>query len=140
MALLAACRACEAAGLTELNRIAAGFAALTEGRPPPPFDAPDRVWQALESDPRLPDRIVGRPIPPERPPFRPPARDGAHTPVPEPEQTPQTVGPAPAMKSPSPPARTPKPQRRRTRWRSRSGAPDPSLPVTVAAVRLWLRS
>ncbi|MFF3691276.1 hypothetical protein [Streptomyces sp. NPDC002187] len=122
VALLAARRACEAAGLTELDWIAAGLTALAQGRPlPPPFDDPARVWQALESDPRVPDRTVGRPIPSGRPPFQTPARDDAHTPMPKPEQTPQIVGPAAAeVKFPSTPG-PPTPQ------------PDEATPYTLTA-------
>jgi hypothetical protein len=69
VALLAARRACEAAGLADLDWIAAGLTALSEGRPlPPPLDDRDRAWQTLASDPRVPDRTVGRAVPPERPP------------------------------------------------------------------------
>ena len=84
VALLAARHACEAAGLAELDWIAAGLTALAEGRPlPPPFDDPDRVWLALDSDPRVPDRTVGHAVPPERPPFQPPVRDDTDAPMPE---------------------------------------------------------
>ncbi|MER6615660.1 hypothetical protein [Streptomyces xantholiticus] len=131
VALLAARHACEAAGLAELDWIAAGLTALVKGRPlPPPFDDPARVWQALESDPRVPDRTVGRPIPPGRPPFQAPSRDGAHRPMPNPEQTPQIVGPAAAeVKLPSPP-RPPTQQpdgATPDTLRVTIGAPDPSL-------------
>ncbi|WFB11289.1 hypothetical protein LRS74_32820 [Streptomyces sp. LX-29] len=92
VALLAARRACEAAGLAQLDWIAAGLSALAEGRPlPPPLDDPDRAWQALESDPRVPDRTVGEAIPPERAPFQPPVHDGAPAPMPAGEM-PQFVG------------------------------------------------
>ncbi|MEU2589097.1 hypothetical protein ABZ612_41195 [Streptomyces avermitilis] len=131
VALLAARHACEAAGLAELGWIAAALTALTEGRPlPSPFDDPDRVWQVLESDARVPGRTVGRPVPPEWPPFQPPARDGAHMPVPKPEQTPQIVGPAAAMKSPSPPGPPPTPRPAASTPYALTvtiGAPDPSL-------------
>ncbi|MET7454369.1 hypothetical protein ABZT03_21285 [Streptomyces sp. NPDC005574] len=67
VALLAARRACETAGLTELDWAAAALGALADGRPlPPPFDDRTRLWQTLASDPRLPDRTVGRAVPPER--------------------------------------------------------------------------
>ncbi|MEU9990986.1 hypothetical protein AB0E10_30160 [Streptomyces sp. NPDC048045] len=79
VAVLAARRACEAAGLAGLDWVAEGLTALAEARPLPPlFEDPDRVWHALETDPRVPDRTVGRAVPPERPPFHPPARDDAH--------------------------------------------------------------
>ncbi|MEU2855984.1 hypothetical protein [Streptomyces syringium] len=95
VALLAARRACEEAGLSDLEWIAAALTALADNRPlPPPFDDPECVWQTLASDTRVPDRTVGRAIPPERPPFQPPTLPGALTPVPQPQQTPQIVGPA----------------------------------------------
>ncbi|MFF4602604.1 hypothetical protein ACFY12_07595 [Streptomyces sp. NPDC001339] len=119
--LLAAGRACEAAGLTELDWIAAGLIALAEGRPlPPPLDDPDRAWQALESDPRVPDRTVGRAIPPERPAFQPPARDDAHVPIPQAGQAAWIVGSAAAAAvEPSSPPGAPMPQ------------PDGATPYTV---------
>ncbi|MFB6987115.1 hypothetical protein [Streptomyces sp. NPDC056304] len=94
VALLAARRACEAAGLTHLDRITAALTALAEGRPPPaPFDDPERVWQTLESDPRVPNRTVDRAVPPERAPFRPPETPGAS--APESQQAPYAAtGPA----------------------------------------------
>ncbi|MFG2402588.1 hypothetical protein [Streptomyces lydicus] len=105
VALLAARRACETAGLTDLDWIAAALLALAEGRPlGPPLDDPDRVWQALESDPRVPDRTVGRAVPPDRPPFQPSDRDDAHASMPQTEQTLWIVGPAAAaVEPPSPP-------------------------------------
>ncbi|MDT0612102.1 hypothetical protein [Streptomyces lancefieldiae] len=108
-ALLAARRACEAAGLTGLDWIVAGLTALAEGRPlPPPLDDPAQVWRALEADPRVPDRTVGQAVPPERPPFQPPARSDAHRPMPKPTALPRITGPAAALvKSPdraAPPA------------------------------------
>uniref|UniRef100_UPI000D1B4D3D hypothetical protein n=1 Tax=Streptomyces scabiei TaxID=1930 RepID=UPI000D1B4D3D len=73
VALLAARRACERAGLTGLDWIADALTALAAGRPlPPPFDDPDHLWRVLDSDPRVPNRTVGRAIPPERPPHPPP--------------------------------------------------------------------
>ncbi|MGY0065315.1 hypothetical protein ACWZEH_00325 [Streptomyces sp. QTS137] len=103
IALLAARRACEVAGLTELDWIAAGICALVEGRPlPPPLDDPAHTWRALASDPRVPDRTVGRAVPPKRPLFQPSARDDAHAPMPKPASVPRIMGPAAAMvKSPS---------------------------------------
>ena len=73
VALLAARRACEAAGLAELDWVAAALAALAEGRDlPAPFDDRQHLRQALESDPRVPRQSVGRAIPPERPAFKSP--------------------------------------------------------------------
>ncbi|MEU1573998.1 hypothetical protein ABZ519_23120 [Streptomyces collinus] len=69
VALLAARRACEAAGLTALDWVTGALTALAEGRPlPPPFDDDARMWHTLASDPSCPDRTVGRAVPPERPP------------------------------------------------------------------------
>ncbi|MFJ6852905.1 hypothetical protein ACIQM3_20615 [Streptomyces sp. NPDC091271] len=125
VALLAARHACEAAGLAQLDWIATALTALAQGRPLSPlFDDSARVWQALESDPRVPDRTVGRPVPPEWP----PADAGAHTPTPQPGQTPQIVGPAAAATElPSPPGQ-PTPLARATRTlKVTTGPPDPSL-------------
>ncbi|MFH9044795.1 hypothetical protein ACH4FA_36510 [Streptomyces sp. NPDC017966] len=73
VALLAARRACEAAGLADVPWVIEALTALTQDRPlPPPFDDRDRPWEALRSDPRVPDRSVLEAIPPERPPYRPP--------------------------------------------------------------------
>jgi hypothetical protein len=67
VALLAANRACEAAGLSDLDWVAAALTALAEGRTlPPPFDDRPQLWQALRSDPRAPHRTVGHAIPPEQ--------------------------------------------------------------------------
>ncbi|CAL9328550.1 hypothetical protein SUDANB126_00029 [Streptomyces sp. enrichment culture] len=130
-ALLAARRACEAAGLAELDWIAAGLTALAEGRPlPPPLDDLDRACRALESDPRVPDRTVGRAVPPERPPFRSPARHDAHTPTPEPVPVPRIIGPAAAMAKPPSPAAPPAPQPGEATpytMRITFGEPDPAL-------------
>ncbi|WP_244204133.1 hypothetical protein [Streptomyces africanus] len=100
VALFAARRACEAAGLTALDWVAGALTALSEGRPlPPPFDDDARMWETLATDPRVPDRTVGRAVPPERPPFRRPASPG--TPVPQPLDAAQAaqavVGPATAV-------------------------------------------
>ncbi|MFH8499115.1 hypothetical protein [Streptomyces coeruleorubidus] len=97
VAVFAARRACEAAGLTALDWVADALTALAEGRPlPPPFDDEARMWQRLATDPRVPDRTVGRAVPPERPPFRPPA--SADDPLPQPQQAARTVvGPAAAV-------------------------------------------
>ncbi|MGV4887950.1 hypothetical protein DKG34_35135 [Streptomyces sp. NWU49] len=129
-ALLAARRACEAAGLTDLDWIAAGLTALAEGRPlPPPLDDPARAWRALESDTRVPDRTVGRAVPPERPPFQPPARSDAHAPMPKPLSAPRIVGPAAAVaKPPSPSAPPPQPgEATPYTVRVTFGEPDPAL-------------
>lgn len=73
VALLAARRACEAAGLTDVPWVAQALSDLAEGRPlPPPFDDPDRMREALRFDPRVPDRAVLAAIPPQRPPYVPP--------------------------------------------------------------------
>ncbi|MDN0199892.1 hypothetical protein [Streptomyces sp. S.PNR 29] len=131
VALLAARHACQAAGLADLDWIAAGLTALAEGRPlPPPFDDPTRVWQALESDPRVPDRTVASAIPPERPPFEPPAHDGAPTAKPEPDPTSRIVGPAAAALKPPSRPRPPTPQAGEATPHTLMitiGAPDPSL-------------
>ncbi|MER5932801.1 hypothetical protein [Streptomyces sp. NPDC002054] len=111
VAVLAAHRACEAAGLAALDWIAAGLAALADGRPlPPPLHDAQHAWQALEADPRVPDRSVGEAVPPDRPPLAP---------IPEPERTPPAeqwfVGPAAAYAvlhmSPGPAAPPPPPLR-----------------------------
>jgi hypothetical protein len=97
VALFAARRACEAAGLTALDWVADALTALAEGRPlPPPFDDDARMWQTLATDPRVPDRTVGRAVPPERPPFRPPASPGTDVPRAL-EATQAVVGPAAAV-------------------------------------------
>ncbi|GGS92340.1 hypothetical protein [Streptomyces violaceus] len=97
VALLAARRACEAAGLTTLDWVADALTALAEGRPlPPPFDDDARMWQTLATDPRVPDRTVGRAVPPERPPFRPPLSQGDRGLHPE-EAAQAVAGPAAAV-------------------------------------------
>ncbi|MFF8232102.1 hypothetical protein [Streptomyces caelestis] len=97
VAAFAARRACEAAGLAALDWVADALTALAEGRPlPPPFDDDARMWQTLATDPRVPDRTVGRAVPPERPPFRPPATPGVSTPQPQ-EAAGAVVGPAAAV-------------------------------------------
>ncbi|MFG2131910.1 hypothetical protein ACGFNV_29420 [Streptomyces sp. NPDC048751] len=129
VALLAARRACEAAGLSGLDWVAAGLAALDEGRPlPPPFDDPDRMWQALDSDPRVPDRTVAQAVPPERPPFQPPARDD----MPQPCQAPAVVGPAAAVVASSSPLgpRTSGLDAPSVRMAITVGAPARSLPMS----------
>ncbi|WP_329137329.1 hypothetical protein OG552_27330 [Streptomyces sp. NBC_01476] len=73
VALLAARRACEAAGLTDVLWVTPALTALTESYPlPPPFDDTARLWETLRSDPRVPRRSVLRAVPPESPPYRPP--------------------------------------------------------------------
>ncbi|MFE4052917.1 hypothetical protein [Streptomyces sp. YIM B13518] len=80
VALLAARRACEVAGLTDVPWVAEALTALTRERPlPPPFDDRDRLWETLRSDPRVPERTVLEAIPPERAPYRPPARQAEAT-------------------------------------------------------------
>ncbi|MFL9652166.1 hypothetical protein ACJ7VE_00440 [Streptomyces sp. PB17] len=133
-ARLAARRACEVAGLDRLAWVAAGLAALVEGRPlPPPLDDPDQAWRALSSDPQVPDRTVGRAVPPERPPFRPPApHDGRPSPV-RPAPSRRIVGPAAAAAGAAEPARLPTPPAPRSGGdvghvvRITHGEPDPGL-------------
>lgn len=73
VAVLAARRACEAAGLTGLPWVAHALTELAEGRPlPPPFDDPAQMSKTLRSDPRVPATVVVGATLPERPPFRPP--------------------------------------------------------------------
>ncbi|WP_209446622.1 hypothetical protein [Streptomyces palmae] len=110
IALLAASRACEEAGLAELDWIAAGLTALAEGRSlPRPLDDADRAWQALESDPCVPDATVVRAIPPRRSPHRPPVPDDAYTLV-TCEPLAHIVGPAAAALKPLSPCVQPTPQ------------------------------
>ncbi|WP_225100134.1 hypothetical protein [Streptomyces sp. CoH27] len=134
VALLAARRACEAAGLAELDRIAAGLAAVTEGRPlPPPLDDSERAWRAFDADPGLPHRTVRRAVPPERPPFQAPAGDEVCLPVPAPEPTAWIVGPAADRAKEPGPSEEPAPEPTRATgyklWAT-IGAPGPSLPVS----------
>ncbi|MEU8653577.1 hypothetical protein [Streptomyces sp. NPDC048737] len=73
VALLAARRACEAAGLTDVPWVTEALTALAHKRPlPPPFDDRALLSQTLRSDPRVPDRSVLEAIPPERAPYRSP--------------------------------------------------------------------
>ncbi|MFJ4767712.1 hypothetical protein ACIP88_01170 [Streptomyces uncialis] len=107
VAVLAAHRACEAAGLTALDAVAAALTDLAEGRPlPPPFDDPDRAWRVLESDPRFPDRTVTEAVPPEWPPFEPPVRDGMDAPIPQLSPVAHIVGPAALTALPNDPPPT----------------------------------
>jgi hypothetical protein len=135
VALLAARRACEAAGLAQVDWIAAGLTAVSEGRPlPPPLHDETRVWQALAADPRVPDRTVGRAVPPERPPFEaPPTWDELSLPIPLPDPPAQIVRPAadgiPAPVPAEPPAPDPAGATEYTLW-VRTGEPDPSLPMS----------
>lgn len=72
VALLAARRACEAAGLMGLPWVTQALTALAEKRPlPPPFDDLDQMWETLRSDPQVPSRSVLQAVLPERPPYRP---------------------------------------------------------------------
>ncbi|WP_308407496.1 hypothetical protein [Streptomyces olivochromogenes] len=132
VALLAARRACETAGLTELDWISRGLTALAEGRPlPPPLDEPDAVWQALDADPHAPDGTVGRAVPPEWPPFQPPAADDdPYVSIPLPEAMTAIVGPAAPMAEPlSPPDPPVQPPAGTSRYMlvATIGEPDPSL-------------
>jgi hypothetical protein len=73
VALLAARRASEAAGLTDVAWVAQALTDLAEGRPPAsPFDDAALMWETLRSDPAVPDRSVLGAMPPERPPYIPP--------------------------------------------------------------------
>ncbi|MEU0169276.1 hypothetical protein ABZ214_28115 [Streptomyces iakyrus] len=129
VALLAARRACEAAGLTALDWVTEALTALDEGRPlPPPFDDDARMWHTLASDPACPDRTVGRAVPPERPPLQDSSSSpgtGALSPQ---EAATLVVGPARAMaRQPSPPP-APDPA-------SAGQASPPPLPDPAAAGR-----
>ncbi|KUN09565.1 hypothetical protein AQI95_04400 [Streptomyces yokosukanensis] len=135
VALLAARRACEAAGLAELDWIAAGLAAVAEGRPlPPPLDDADRVWQALDADPRVPDRAVGRAVPPGRPPFEAPrVGEEVSLPIPVPDAIASVVGPATAWLREAAPAEPPTPEVTTGTGHTLRvviGEPDRSLPVS----------
>ncbi|MGW3631738.1 hypothetical protein ACWD7F_16480 [Streptomyces sp. NPDC005122] len=130
VALLAARRACEAAGLACLDWIAAALTALAEGRPlPPPFDEPAVMWQTLARDPRVPRRTVGRPVPPPWPSSRPPALPTGHEPMPKPEGAPRPVGPAAAAMNEQYAPGPPVPQAGAAPYAMAVtfGAPDPSL-------------
>lgn len=72
VARLTARRACEAAGLTALDRGADALTALAEDRSlPRPFDDDARMRHALACEPDVPDRTVGWAVPPERQPCEP---------------------------------------------------------------------
>ncbi|MEU6062475.1 hypothetical protein [Streptomyces sp. NPDC047097] len=66
VALLAARRACEVAGIDGLDWVAPALTALAEGRPlPPPFGDWEAMGEALDrDDPRVPDRTVVAAAPP----------------------------------------------------------------------------
>ncbi|MGP2435770.1 hypothetical protein [Streptomyces sp. JW3] len=74
VAVRAAHRACETAGLTDVPWIARALTAVAEERPlPPPFDDPTASWEALHTDSRVPrDKSVWAATPPEREPYQPP--------------------------------------------------------------------
>jgi len=83
VALLAARRACEVAGLSSVDWIAAALAALAEGRAlPPPFADPARMFETLRSDPQVPHRTVRRAIPPHQAALPPPIPPRAQAPRP----------------------------------------------------------
>ncbi|MFI8891435.1 hypothetical protein [Streptomyces paradoxus] len=98
VALLAARRACEAAGLTALDWVTDALTALDEGRPlPPPFDDDARMWHTLASDPACPEGTVGRAVPPERPPFPDPPSSPGTAALSSEEAATLVVGPASAV-------------------------------------------
>ncbi|WP_347878303.1 hypothetical protein [Streptomyces sp. KS 21] len=67
VALLAARRACEAAGLIGVSWVTQALTALAEGRPlPPPFDDMHQMSETVFSDPQVPSRWVLEAVPPER--------------------------------------------------------------------------
>ncbi|MFE1943379.1 hypothetical protein [Streptomyces massasporeus] len=103
VARFAARRACEAAGLTALDWVAHALTALAEDRPlPPPFDDDASMWHVLASDPDVPDRTVGRAVPPERPPSE--SADSALMSGLFQTAAPFVVGPAAAFKEPHDPS------------------------------------
>ncbi|WP_405618277.1 hypothetical protein OG292_28690 [Streptomyces sp. NBC_01511] len=62
VARLAANRACTVAGLAELDWVAPTLETLDRGRElAPPFDEPDRVWELLSTDERVPLTLVNVP-------------------------------------------------------------------------------
>ncbi|MFD1276738.1 hypothetical protein ACFQ51_48195 [Streptomyces kaempferi] len=86
------------------------------------------MWETLARDPRVPQRTVGQPVPPQRPSFRPPALGTGCEPMPKPEQAPRPVGPAAAMNrqyAPGPPV--PRTGAAPHVMAVTVGAPDPSL-------------
>ncbi|MEU2543898.1 hypothetical protein ABZ618_00380 [Streptomyces roseolus] len=77
VALLAACRACETAGLAGVPWVARALTALAEGQPlPPPFDDAARMGEMLRSTPLAPGPPVRGATPPARPPYFPPTPAG----------------------------------------------------------------
>ncbi|MEU7042818.1 hypothetical protein AB0A77_17370 [Streptomyces varsoviensis] len=65
VARLAARRAYDVTGLAELDWVVPALAALDEGRPlPAPFDDRERVWELVDSDERVPARLIERATPP----------------------------------------------------------------------------
>lgn len=110
VALLAARRACAAAGLDGLDWVAAALTALAERRPlPPPFDDSAHMWETLSRDPSVPARTVGEAVPPARPPFDAPAIPGSPAAVSRPAPRPKWVSrppvTGPAATAPGSPAR-----------------------------------
>ncbi|WP_405799610.1 hypothetical protein [Streptomyces sp. NBC_01506] len=62
VARLAARRACTVAGLAELDWVASTLESLDRGGElAPPFDEPERVWELLFSDERVPSKVVNVP-------------------------------------------------------------------------------
>ncbi|MFE1787881.1 hypothetical protein ACFW7J_05635 [Streptomyces sp. NPDC059525] len=77
VALLSAQRACEAAGLTDVEWVAPALTALAQGHPlPPPFDDDDQMWETLRSSSLVAGPTVLGAMPPERPPYFPPPPAG----------------------------------------------------------------
>ncbi|MFE4258200.1 hypothetical protein [Streptomyces sp. NPDC056883] len=77
VAVLAAQRACEVAGLADVPWVAGALAALTQGHPlPPPFDDAARMREALESTPLEPGPDVLGAVPPQRGRYFPPLPEG----------------------------------------------------------------
>ncbi|CAM5708045.1 hypothetical protein STENM36S_03370 [Streptomyces tendae] len=108
VARLAARRACEAAGIDQLEWVSAGLAALVEGRPlPPPLNDPDLAWRVLAADPRVSQRTVGLAVPPKRPPFQSPARHDGRPPTVRPGPARRIMGPAAAGAEPGSPSAAP---------------------------------
>ncbi|WP_320779546.1 hypothetical protein [Streptomyces sp. CRN 30] len=102
-AVLAAHRACEAAGLTALPWIVTALTALSDGHPlPPPFDDPNAMWESLSTDPEVPHRTALEAVPPRRTPYLPPS-----TPAREPRPMRAPGPPSPPVHSPSPKAAAP---------------------------------
>ncbi|MEU0357872.1 hypothetical protein [Streptomyces cyaneofuscatus] len=119
VALLAARRACEAAGLTGLPWVAGALAALEAGRPlPPPFDDPAGAWETLRSDPRVPDTSVVEAVPPERTPYQPPTARARRSVRRRGNVPPHTARPPPNLPAP---LRAPRRARRRRSRAARGG-------------------